>query len=570
MPNKFFSPRIEKMDTDLRFMSKNLRVLSRFMFYIALGNFIVINTLLLMFSKTYSRNFTSLLYIIEFWFKNVPQPWYASQVLNYFKKVCGFSFGGGFVFAIAMLLFLVKKTKGVTTAEGYNRGARKAQKADLKDFTKGRLPLGKKSEGRAEKLFLPYEYENRGVIILGSAGTGKSVLIRDVVSSLENQKCIIYDRKGEFIEKFYSEGDVILNFLDARNVDWNIYNEIKIEEDVDSIATSIAPNTEDPKERFWRNIERTLIKAVIEVVRRREVNPDFAKLSNFIFQMNTKEKMSESLQEYPDISSLVEGYIAGRGETAASAFASYNEASNFFKHKALLSKEGGGFSIRDYVHDEGDKRKIFLVNQANVETFRGLITLFLDLAFKEILSLRDDINRRIFLIIDEFPSLFQLDSLERLLAEGRSKGSCPVIAAQDFTQIERIYERGAPSIFNNSNTKIIFRISEAKSTRYISDWLGEQERTEIEESITQGTADMRDSYYYKENEKIRKLYLPSEIANMQDLRMIVKVGAYPAYESSVEYREYETREIDGIRVESFVPQKTKQEKGGSQIVTSLS
>jgi len=557
MPKSLFSKRIEKLSIDIAFVRKNVKFSFKFLFGLTIGFFIIFQGFNILFSASYNHNFHLVLLWFKNWFTGTNQPAIMAPVFNYFKILFIKTSLASFVIGIIGTVALVRKSNVAT--EEVVRGSKKADKKTLKRLKQGRIPIG--------DVTIPEDYENRGILVLGAAGTGKSVLVREVIQSLQNDKCIIYDRKGEFLQKFYREGDLVLNFLDARNVDWNIYSEIKTDEDIDSIASSIVPHINDPRTKFWYNSARDIIEVVIEAVRRREVNADFTHLANFMFETNTKEKLFEELKEFKDLVSRIEGYISDRSQTATSIFASYTEYANYFRNKALLSSasKGGKFSVRDYIQDKEDKRRIFIINPANVESFRGLNTLFLDLAFKEILSLPDDINRRIFVVIDEFPSLYKLESLERLLAEGRSKGSCPLISAQDFTQIERIYEAGAASIFNNANTKAIFRLAETKSAKYISEWLGEQEKKELDESLSQGTAEMRDGYYYKESKKIEKLYLPSEISNLEDLNFIFKVGPYYPYQTKVNYKEHE--EVAG----GFIPAKIEDKNiGGENDVAMLS
>ncbi|MBN2094267.1 MAG: type IV secretion system DNA-binding domain-containing protein [Candidatus Zambryskibacteria bacterium] len=555
MPKSLFSKRIEKLSIDIAFIRKNVKFSIKFFLGLSIGFFIIFQGVNILLSSTYNHNLRLFLLWVKNWFIGASQPPIMTSVLFYFKKLCIRTSIISCAIGLVSTVFLVRKSNVAT--EEVVRGARKADKKTIRNLQKGRIPVG--------DVTIPVEYENRGTLVLGAAGTGKSVLVRDVIQSLANDKCIIYDRKGEFLQKFYREGDLILNFLDARNVDWNIYEEIKTDEDIDSISSSIVPHTGDDRSKFWYNSARDLIEVVLEAVRRSEVKADFSHLATFMFETNTKEKLFEELKQYKDLISRVEGYISDKSQTATSIFASYTEYANYFRNKALLSSKGGKFSVRDYIKNKEDKRRIFIINPANVESFRGLNTLFLDLAFKEILSLPDDIERRIFVIIDEFPSLYKLDSLERLLAEGRSKGACPLISAQDFTQIERIYEAGAASIFNNANTKAIFRLAETKSAKYISEWLGEQEKKELDESLSQGTAEMRDGYYYKESKKIEKLYLPAEIANLEDLNFVFKVGPYPPYKTKVTYKEYP--EV----AEGFIPAKIEDKKiGGENDVAMLS
>jgi len=535
--------KLEKLSTDLRFLQKHFAFLTKLTIGLFICFIIIENTIYYLLSTKFQKTFV---FAIQYYIqrmKRVPLPDYSTMLKNYFLPLeIKFTVLAA-VLTIFAIIVLVRRS--YIAKKQIVRGARLASKKDIKQLKQGRLPVGEYK--------IPENFENRGLIILGTAGTGKSVLMRKMIDSIAGETAIIYDRKGEFLEKFWSEGDLILNFLDERHLPWNLYSEIHGEDDIDSICASIVPHTDDPRERFWRNSARDILKAVITKVYRDTVSPDFYSLAEFIYSANTKEKLFEEISKHKDLKSIIEGYISGTGETSTSVFASYTEYANYFKNTALLQKKGGDFSIREFIKS-GEKKKIFILNPANVESFRGLNTLFLDLAFKEILSLPDDINRRIFLFIDEFPSLYKLDSLERLLAEGRSKGSCPIIAAQDFTQIERIYEKGATSIFNNANTKVIFRISEARSAKYISDWLGEQEKTDLRNSLSLGTEESRDGYYFNEEHRIDRIVLPSEIANLPDLNFYLKIGNFPLVKGTVKYESYESR------TQQYIPIRKEQKE----------
>ena len=87
---------------------------------------------------------------------------------------------------------------------------------------------------------------------------------------------IVYDPTGEFTQAFYREGkDVLMNPLDARSPNWNVWNEIERGYHFDNIASSLipAPAEDDP---FWSLAGRMVLKDVIAVLGRenRRTNQD--------------------------------------------------------------------------------------------------------------------------------------------------------------------------------------------------------------------------------------------------------------------------------------------------------
>jgi type IV secretory pathway TraG/TraD family ATPase VirD4 len=186
----------------------------------------------------------------------------------------------------------------------------------------------------------------------------------------------------------------------------------------------------------------------------------------------------------------------------------------------------GDFSIREFINN--GTGRLFIVNRiATEESFRGYYSLFLDLAFREFLCRPINRKNRFWFIIDEFPSLMKLETLEKLLAEGRDRGSCPILGAQDFEQVKKNYSPNAYSIFNQTNTKIVFRINDPITLEYLSKAFGEQEIATPVKTLSTSTNRHREGYSFSEQRNVNKLILPSEIKGLQTLKAYVSIGEYP-------------------------------------------
>ena len=74
---------------------------------------------------------------------------------------------------------------------------------------------------------------------------------------------IIYDRKPDFWNRFYDElKDFLFYPKDQRSLKWNIFDDIKDEDDIDFAIKSIIPVNTEAKDPFWDNASRYLLKAV--------------------------------------------------------------------------------------------------------------------------------------------------------------------------------------------------------------------------------------------------------------------------------------------------------------------
>src|SRR6266850_3623167 len=79
--------------------------------------------------------------------------------------------------------------------------------------------------GRRSWVRVPRALESSHLLIMGDSGTGKSALIRQILSQLEDRgnTAIVYDPALEYTPQFYTpeRGDVILNPIDERSPYWS-------------------------------------------------------------------------------------------------------------------------------------------------------------------------------------------------------------------------------------------------------------------------------------------------------------------------------------------------------------
>ncbi|NHE84388.1 type IV secretion system DNA-binding domain-containing protein, partial [Vibrio vulnificus] len=72
-------------------------------------------------------------------------------------------------------------------------------------------------------------------------------------------------------------------------------------------------------------------------------------------------------------------------------------------------------------------------------SLRPLISTWLAIASNAILGLNPDDDRRIWVIMDEMPSLHKLPELDSIIAEVRKFGGCYVIGLQSYAQLVKTY-----------------------------------------------------------------------------------------------------------------------------------
>lgn len=198
--------------------------------------------------------------------------------------------------------------------------------------------------------------------------------------------------------------------------------------------------------------------------------------------------------------------------------------------------EMSAFSFRKWLEsDETDNAWVFLPVPARArDAIRPLVSMFLDTAVRHIMSLRPDPDRRIWLEIDELPSLQNVPSIHPALAEGRKFGIGAILGVQSFFQLKKSFgDDAAQALWGLPKTRLYLRISDAETTEMISKELGEIQlkrkttSTSESNSYTDGQSQSNSessSTSISEQVVTERIVLPSEIAGLPNLRGYLRAG----------------------------------------------
>ena len=415
----------------------------------------------------------------------------------------------------------LKKYKSLLKLGGFNK---KKHILTLQD--KQNLKLNKKEEleFRKNSLPIPFQIENKHFFILGAPGSGKTLLLNEVLEQLENrfEKVLIHDFKGDFIDKFYNPiDDLIFNPIANNSIKWSIFNDIENEFDIDFIAFSIIPQPSLREDPFWKNAARDVLIAILKYCYRNDLTEN---KNIFEILKKSNEEIAKLLKD--NGFEYVTDYISGKdSKQAQSVMATLKQHTKFFE----ILKDGD-FSIKNYLKND-EKCFIFLQNTASIkDTISPALSLFVDIFAKNVLSLKDDLNRRIFFILDEFGMLNRLNSIVDLLTNGRSKGASVWLAVQDVGQISNLYgDNLRQTIMNACNNYFAFKVNDYLTAELLSKKFGEVKIKNIDEMVNHNTfnnLDMQNAGLNRRiSEKIEKLVLPSEIQSLNEREFFVSLAA---------------------------------------------
>jgi type IV secretory pathway TraG/TraD family ATPase VirD4 len=386
---------------------------------------------------------------------------------------------------------------------------------------------------------MPVSAEPKSTLIVGSPGVGKTVMIGPIFHRLidREERVVIYDYKGDYLEKFYTpeRGDKVFNPLDARCLGYNIFNDINQYPDIDAIATSLIPPSATNSDPYWNDAARDVFSSILHYL-----NRNAFRNNKEIWRMitSTGEAIKAALQATPGGERGLRHLEDPTSKMTQSVLSVMTGYCRCFEY---LTGINGEFSIKEWI--ETGKGCLFITSNAAVEdSLRPILSLFIDLLARKLLSMPDTTDQKTFFLLDEFASLQQLYSVSKLFTVGRSKGGSCIIGVQDFGQIDKIYSKEhRATIINACGNKVIFSVKDANTAKYCSALLGDEERLYSAKSLSMGDSIFKNKANLNFKKHREPLFLPSTIMDMPDLQCLVKFSSYSPVISNLTYRHYETR-----------------------------
>jgi len=447
----------------------------------------------------------------------------------------------GTVVAVGMMLMVMlfwwaygkakmtdRRLRGAALVTGKELKALMVARGDCSPYSLAGVPMRKQSE-------------TLHTLIAGAQGTGKSQQFFALMKQVRarGKRAIVYDPTGEFTQAFYREGrDILMNPLDARSPNWNIWSEISKDYHFDNMANGLIPDPAkaDP---FWAQAGRMVLKDVYRVLGQAGLRTNLD-LYNAIARSNLEA-----------LHALLQGTAGATyvdPSTERTGMSLKMTVQNQLESFRFLHDEGQPFSIRQWVHEDSDAWMFITAREAMREAMKPLLSLWIDTAIKAVLDLEPIHQERLWFFIDELPTLQKLDILKLALTNTRKYGLCCVVGVQDFSQVYEIYGHDlAKTIISGCQTKLLLRVTDGAAAKLLADLMGQAEMDEKEETVSYGLVDLRDGVSVFARRAMRDVVLTSEILTLPDMSgYLVVPGDYPI--GRVQYAYVPTPKVaDGFR-----------------------
>lgn len=335
---------------------------------------------------------------------------------------------------------------------------------------------------------------SKHTLLIGGTGSGKTNTFYYFIEQLKrkmtaNDVMIVFDTKGDFESKFYSQGDIILgNSSKYKNITekWNIYKELvvdgwndeNIQMNTNEITYSLFKDAmEKTNQQFFPSAARDLFASILLAHLKAGKNSiDIRKLAfnnkalkSYFDKLNPK-KIIKLLSVLPELSSVLSYIGDGSSNQALGVIA---EMQNVI-HKIFIGSfaQDGRFSVREFVRQKNARTLFIEYDLSMGETLTPIYRLLFDLALKEAMG-RSKSEGNVYFVCDEFKLLPNLQHIEDGVNFGRSLGVKVFAGVQSIEQLYEIYgESKGKNIAAGFSSVYAFKANDSSTRDFISDLYG--------------------------------------------------------------------------------------------------
>lgn len=379
---------------------------------------------------------------------------------------------------------------------------------------------------------LPRETATQHFAVIGSTGSGKTMLLRLLMQSVlphikegSDSRAVVYDAKADTIPLIDGMGVTapmwILNPFDKRSSAWKMGADITAPATAQQIATILIAPGKNESQPFFTDAARALLTGVMISFMKK--SPGAWLLSDVIHATRTAQSLKEVLRATSETKYLIDQYL-NESQTAQNILSSLATKLQPFEFiAAAWDRAESAISLREWVTSDS------ILVLGNDEATRSALDAINRVIFRRIVELTlaesESETRRTWFFLDELRQAGALDGLNNLLTAGRSKGACVVVGTQDLEGLREVYgDNKANELLGLCGHKAILRLDSPSTAKWASELFGSVEdlETRTSQSSNESTNRSRDnnsdssgsSTSVSEQHIVRDVVLPSEFLSL--------------------------------------------------------
>lgn len=375
---------------------------------------------------------------------------------------------------------------------------------------------------------IPIKWATEHFLIVGSTGSGKTVVIRTLMDSVFSQsgarRAIIFDPKRENYPQVLALGIPekrvhILNPFDARCVPWNMSEDIPDFATAEEIATILIPPLPGENQPFFRDASRQLAGTVMKIFihcRRAALAKDRNSpkgrwtLRDLICAMRLPQPALAALfKKFPFAHHALFYFdndytftnIRSGLETHISKYAIVAALWDSAPKGAREKEEDGsprGFSLKN---DWMERPSVILLGREpamqsalepiNLCLVQRASQLVLEQPERSHAATQDVLS---WFIFDELKAAGKMGLLPDLMTQGRSKGACVVLGMQNLAGISSVYgHTEALDLLSQCANKAILRLQDAETANWAVSLVGQNYILKQNAQFNENTSSSRGS-----------------------------------------------------------------------------
>lgn len=341
--------------------------------------------------------------------------------------------------------------------------------------------------------------------ICGVKGSGKTHLtklfIREALDEVEHNphaKLIVYEPKRQFYRWLTSLNlSTRIDYFmpsDVRSVALDFARDYEGIQGSRTLANAFYPEDPNEHQRFWGDSLRTIYSQVFEAIRERVGRADLRLMCLVLEDKDLTRAVLGDKDSY---------YVQARELLSVDGPASTDAAANILKtvhsriaemkvlaaHLERARKDNGTFSLDEFLRRE--RSGVLVVSKdSRFKSVQDPMNGVLFLRTTELLdSMQEDKRRKIFIVIDEFPTLAgdkPCPGITDMFLRLRDRGVTVLITYQAHTTLKRIYGEAATENIGQCLNVIYLRQADVESAKYAAEDLGHEWGYEDVDNRTHG------------------------------------------------------------------------------------